>query len=176
MDDRKRAAIYLLMLGRYKDLINEKETKTITEIRSLINPRHPFIEQLRKKMIPEDYSYEKNFSTALSKAVEYMRAIETCEFAVSFWMTFEEMDKLEAADTPNKSLLFASLLRSFGAESTRVLVTKSGAYYVTFLYDGRNYLFSPKNNSLLAGDDVSKLLAEDSPRHSFNDVVYENFE
>jgi len=176
MEESKKNKLYLLMLNRYKEHINEKETKTIAEMRGTIKPQSEFIVNLKKKMLGDDYKYEKDFLNAVNKAIEYLRGIETFEFAINFWMNFEEIEAVKAADSINKAVLFASLIRSFGSDDTKVLVAKSGNYYGGFKYDGVNYLFVPKTSSLLAGDDASNIIASDSLKYSFNDREYVNFE
>jgi hypothetical protein len=174
MDDKKKAAVYLLMLNRYRDLINERETKTITEIRSMVKPRQPYVEILLKRIIPE--WPQIGAMEAIERLVGYLRSVETCEFALTFWMKPEEMDELRVADQANKSILFAAFLRSLGFEKVKVFVMKSGSYYVWFFLNNEEYLFLPKNNMLIKGEEISKLFAEDSPRYAFSDLSYESFE
>lgn len=176
MEESRKSKLYLLMLNRYKEYINEKETKTVTEMRGTVKPQCEFITDLKKKMISDDYKYEKDFLNAVSKAIEYLRGIETFEFAISFWMDFEDIDSVRAADSVNKAVLFASLIRRFGCDDAKVLVAKSGNYYVNFKYDGVNYLFLPKTNSLVAGDDAADIISSDPLRYSFNDHEYVDFE
>jgi len=176
MEESKKNKLYLLMLNRYKDYINEKEAKTVTEMRGTVKPQSDFITGLKKKMISEDYKYEKDFLNAVNKAIEYLRGIDTFEFAINFWMDFEEIDAVKAADSVNKAVLFASLIKRFGCDETKVLVTKSGNYYVSYKYDGVNYLFLPKTNSLLAGDDAAEMISSDPLKYSFNDHEYVDFE
>ncbi len=174
MDDRKKAAIYLLMLNRYRDMINEKETKTITEIRAMVAPHQPFVDSIIRRIIPEWPQCGKN--AALERTIGYFRSIEACEFALTFWLKPEEMDELRVADQANKSILFASVLRSLDFDDTKVYVTKSGLYYVGFHLENKNYLFVARTNALVSGEGVSRILADDPPRYAFNDLVYEVFE
>jgi len=174
MDDKKKAAIYLLMLTRYKDMISEKEAKTVTEIRSMVAPRQPFIDSLLRQVLPEWPQIGR--AEALDRILGYFRSIETCEFAFTFWLKPEEMDELRVADPPNKALLFAAFLRSLGFEDAKVYVTKNNLYYVSFRLENKSYLFAPKTNALLADEEISKTFAEDPPRYAFNDLVYDVFE
>lgn len=174
MDDKKKIAIYLLMLNRYKEIINEKETKTITEIRSTVKPHQPFLEHLIKRILPEWPALGQ--LDAINRIIGYFKTIEMCEFTVTFWLKPEEIDELRVADSPNKALLFVAILRNLGIENTKIYITKSGAYYAGFSLDGKNYLFLPKNNSLLENEDIAKIFAEDPPSCAFNDIIYENFE
>ncbi len=174
MDDRKKAAIYLLMLNRYKEVINERETKTITEIRSMVKPHQPFVDSLVRRIVPEWPQCGK--AGALERVIGYFRSIETCEFAVTFWLKPEEIDDLRVADQANKSVFFAAILRSLNFDDARVYVTKNNQYYVVFHLENKSRLFMPRTNALVADEEVSRILAEDPPRYAFNDTVYEVFE
>jgi hypothetical protein len=176
MEESKKLQLYLLMLSRYKDLINEKESKTVTEIKEKVTPHHPVVEGIRKKLLSPHYIYERDFLAALNKAMDYIGSVETIEFSINFWMDFADIERIGAADSVNKALLFTALLRNFGSDNAKVVITKSDAYYVSFIYDSKTYLFSAKTNSLLLGEDVSKLLSSDQPKCMFNDRTYENFE
>ncbi len=176
MDDTKKNKLYLLMLNRYKEYINEKESKTVAEMRATIKPQSDFIINLKKTMISDYYKYERDFLGAVNKAVDYLRKIDTCEFAINFWMDFEEIQEMGAADSVNKAVLFASLIRSLGCDKTKVMVTKSGNCYVNFVYNGEAYLFLPKTSSLLIGEDAANVLTSDPLKYTFNDREYESFE
>ncbi|MEM3075675.1 MAG: hypothetical protein QW590_02535, partial [Candidatus Bilamarchaeaceae archaeon] len=75
MEESKKLKLYLLILNRYKELINEKETRTIGEIKERIKPHHPFIENMKSSLIPKDYKCD--FAVVLSKLLSFMSRIET---------------------------------------------------------------------------------------------------
>jgi len=174
-----RLKIYLLILNRYKDLIAEKESKTISEIRQLVSPyNNESLKKIKLELLSDvpDYDYENNFFSAVEKTIEYMKKIKTCEFAIPFWMTFDEIDELKITDSANKAVFFAALLRSLGSENVKVLVTKSRRQYVKFEFAGDTYAFVPESGSLLRNEDVRKMLEQDPAGYVFNDLSYENYE
>jgi len=179
MDPETRLKIYLLILNRYKDMIAEKETKTISEIRQMVSPYNSEpLKKLKEELLSDmsDYSYENNFFTAVEKTIEYMKKIRTCEFIIPFWMTLKEINELKITDSANKALLFAALLRSYGSENVKVVVTKNRKQYVRFEWGGDDYLFVPESGSLLRNEDVTKILESDPPSYAFSDLAYENYE
>lgn len=179
IDAETRLKIYLLILNRYKDMIAEKESKTISEIRQLVSPyNNEFLKRIKAEILSDmpDYSYENNFFAAVEKAIEYMKKIKTCGFAIPFWMTFDEINELRITDSANKAVFFAALLRSFGSENVKVLVTKSRKQYVRFEFAGDTYVFVPESGSLLRNEDVKKMLEQDPAGYAFNDLSYENYE
>jgi hypothetical protein len=178
LDATTKLGIYRVVLNRYKDVINEKESLTISEIRQKVSPYNDFIRGIRegitKDMIP--YNRKLQFFDAAQRAISYVRGIKTCEFAFTFWMDFGEMDRLKIGTSMDKAILLAALLRSLESDDVRVIVTKKGSPYVRFSWEEDQYLFVPESGSLLLGEDSMKVLAEDPPAYSFSDLAYESHE
>jgi hypothetical protein len=173
-----KLGIYTLVLGRYKDLISEKESRSISEIRQRVSPYNDFIRKMRDSFTSDmvHYVFGNQFFVAAERAMSYVRDIRTCEFAFTFWMEFKEMDELKFGTSMDKAILLAALLRSLESTDARVLVTRKRNAFVRFSWAGANYLFAAENGSLLAGDDALKVFADDPVAYSFNDLAYENYE
>ncbi len=179
VDAETRFRLYLLILNRYKDLIKEKESKTISEIKEMVSPyKSEFLKSMKNKLVSDvpNYNYENNFFMAVENAIKYMKTLRTCEFTIPFWMTFEEINELKITDSANKAVLFAALLRSFGSEDVKVVVTKNRKQYVRFRWGEDRYLFVPETGSLLRNADVMRVFESDPPAYAFNDLAYENYE
>lgn len=178
MDPKAKLEIYKLVLGRYKDLITEKESRSISEIRQRVSPYADFIRKVRDSFVSDmvPYVYDTQFFTAAQRAMSYVRGIRTCEFAFTFWMDFTEMDSLKFGTSMDKAILLAALLRSLESPDARVLVTKKGVPFVRFGWNGAQHFFSTDSGSLLMGADAMKLFADDPVAYAFNDLVYENYE
>lgn len=178
LDAATKLELYKLVISRYKDTINQKESRSISEIRQMVSPYNDFIRKLRDRLLPDmaPYDYGRHFFTAVERAVSYIRGIRTCQFSFTFWMSFDEMDAMKIASPMDKAILLAAILRSFESEDTRVVVTRKGRAFVKFLWKDAEYLVSPESGSLLSGDDSLKTFADDSVAYSFSDLVYENYE
>ena len=178
LDSQAKLEIYKLVLSRYKDLISEKESRSISEIRQRVSPYNDFIRKMRDSMVTDmaPYVFKAQFFVAAQRAMAYVRSIRTCEFAFTFWMDFAEMDALKFGTSMDKAILLAALLRSLECEDARVLVTKKRSAFVRFSWNGAPYLFAAESGSLLAGDDAMKVFADDPVAYSFNDLAYESYE
>ena len=178
LDSQAKLEIYKLVLSRYKDLISEKESRSISEIRQRVSPYDDFIRKLRDSFISDMVPYipQAQFFVAAQRAMDYVRGIRSFEFVFTFWMDFKEMDELKFGTSMDKAILLAALLRSLESEDVRVLVTKRRSAFVKFVWNGAPYLFAAENGSLLAGEDTTKIFADDPIAYSFNDLVYENYE
>jgi hypothetical protein len=178
LDASTKLAIYKLILNRYKDLISEKESLSISEIRQRVSPYNEHIRRMRESMLADMVPYDprQNFLAAAERAMDHIRRIKTCEFALTFWMDFKEIETLKIATAMDKAILFAALLRSLESEDVRVLVTKKGRALVRFSWKDTPYLFVPESGSLLVGEDATRLFSDDPIAYSFSDLVYENYE
>jgi len=178
LDPATKLDIYKLVISRYKDLITEKESRSISEIRQQVSPYSDFIRKMREVMLNDIVPYDPktHFFTVAQRAMAYVRQIRTCEFSFTFWMTFREMDELKVGTSMDKAILLAALLRSLESEDAKVMVTKSGKAFVRFAWSGSSYMFSAESGSLLAGDDAMKVFSDDPAAYSFNDLIYENYE
>lgn len=178
MEPKAKLEIYKLVLSRYKDLISEKESRSISEIRQRVSPYNDFIRKMRDSFVSDmvPYVFSSQFFVAAQRAMAYVRNIRTCEFSFTFWMDFGEMDGLGFGTSMDKAILLAALLRSLESPDARVLVTKKGLAFVKFSWNAAQYVFAPENGSLLAGGDAMRVFADDPAAYSFNDLVYENYE
>jgi len=178
LDAETKLKVYKLVLNRYKDLISEKESRSITETRAKVSPYNDVIRKLKDSftndMVP--YHPATQFMAAAERAMDYIRDMKTLEFAFTFWMDFKEMDELKIATAMDKAIMLAAILRALDSSDVKVQVSRKGKPSVRFSWDGKPYLFIPESGSLLMGDDASKLVSDDPIAYSFNDTVYENYE
>ncbi len=178
LDEKTKLSIYKLVLGRYKELINEKESRSVSEIRMTVSPYTDFMRGLRERLLQDiaPYSYNHHFLLAAQKAASYVGQIKTCEFAFSFFVRFQEMDELRIGTALDKAMLFAALLRAFESEDVRVLVSRRGRAFVKYSYKDSSYLFVPESGSVMVGEDAMKVFSEDPLSYSFSDLLYENYD
>lgn len=178
LDTATKLEIYKLVISRYKDLISEKESRSISDLRQSVSPYNDHIRKLRDSMLLDmvPYVHKTHFFTAAQRAMAYVRAIRTCEFAFTFWMDLKEMEALKLGTAMDKAILLAALLRSFESEDAKVLVTRKGGAFVKFSWGGTQYLFAADRGSLFIGGDSMKVFADDPVAYAFSDLVYENYE
>jgi len=178
LDERKKLEVYALVLSRYKELINEKESRSVSEIRARASPYTDFVRSKASFLLNDiaPYEYKRHFLTALERSLNHVRSIETCEFAFTFWMSFEEMERLGIGTAMDKALLLCALLRYFESPDAAVVVTRSGQWTVRFSHEGIGYAILPGTGSMLSGEDVESFFSKDPPSYSFNDLSFDDFD
>ncbi len=178
LDNETKLKVYMLIVNRYKELISEKEERSVSETRQRVSPYNDLVKSLRDRLLSDfhPYSYERDFMQAVQRAVGHVGAMKTFRMLIPFWMTFEEMEELKIGGVMDKAILLASLLRAFDSRDARVMVTKSGRPLVGFEWKGERHIVLPESGSILNGDDAAKLVAEDPLAYAFSDLVYESYE
>ncbi len=178
IDKDTKIELYKIIIKRYQNTINENESHSVSEIRQRTSPYSDFIRSLKAKLLCDlpNYDHKKDFLTAVHLAISYIASIHTCEFAFTFWMAFEDIERLKIATVTDKSILFVALLRSFESEDAVVVMTTKGRAVVNFAWAGNNYIFVPETGSLVVGEDSTKIFSDDPPAYSFNDLKYENYD
>ncbi|MGB9719477.1 MAG: hypothetical protein ACPL06_02695 [Candidatus Anstonellales archaeon] len=174
----KECELYRLIVMRYKELIEKSEDKTITEIRAMVSPYNDFVQKKKEELLSSlpSYNPEKDFFSAMQKAIEYIKSIENIEMPIKFWLGFEELDRLKAGDVYNQALLLASLFRALDGKDVLVYSTEKGNFYVGFSWQGLRYVVNPANGAMFIGEDIAKLFQEDKPMYSFSDLAFESFD
>ena len=177
-ENEKECELYKLIVMRYKELVEKSEEKTITEIRSMISPYNDFIQKKKAEILSNFPSYdpEKDFFSAMRKAVEYIKSIENIRVPVKFWLNFEELDRMKAGDVYSQAILLASLLRALDGKEVVVYSTEKENFYVGFVWQGLKYVINPENGAMFIGDDIQKLFQEDKPMYAFSDIAFESFD
>ncbi len=178
LDSERKLRIYELILSRYKNLIKEKEERSLSEIRQMILPYDDFVKSLRDNIIRDiqPYVYEKHFFSAIQKCTDYINSIYNLKLPVPFYLTFKEIDELKAAPILDQSVLLCSLIRSLGSENAKIHILNSNKIYVGFDFEFESYLINPENGTLFKGGNVGEIFKADKPLYSFSDLFFESFE
>ncbi|MEM4366523.1 MAG: hypothetical protein QW035_00090 [Candidatus Anstonellales archaeon] len=157
------------IMNRYRDVIEEKEKKSVAELRSLVRPFHPVIASINSEL-EVGGSCEK----AISLGIPYFSKFRTIHPPVSFWLDFPDIIEVKGADVMDKAIFFLSFLRSNGCEA-RIYVTKKNSIFV-YITSPEEFLVSPDTWSVLRSEDARQVLVQEGPLYSFNDLSFEAYE
>ncbi len=174
--------LYLAIITRYRDYIEEHEHLSVAELPSLVTPKNGAVEGKAAEIKSSfgTYSYKSSFKEASLKAFEFVKSeIEDAILPLQFWLTPEETLTFLTGDMIDKNVLLCSLLISLGNPSAKVLVCmKDGSRQVYTYYelDGRISLMELKDGITEFGSKADMLrtvgAGEDSISYEFNDKMY----
>lgn len=132
--------LYQLLVSRYKNHIETSETKTVPDVKSLVQPSNSNIVAIARKIKLENNEYLKQYQTAYD-SVDGIHSVPY--IGTTLWLSIKEMLDNKVADYEDKAILLCSILRALGANA-RVLVT--------LMTDGSNrplVLINMKDKSIL---------------------------
>ncbi len=179
--------IYLLIISRYKDYIEEKEEVAVAELPRLVMPNSQLVEKKAKEIqdsIP-NYFYEANFKEASIAAFTFVqKGIDEIMLPVQFWLTPEEAMSFSCGDGMDRNILLCSLFIALGNPSARVLVVMNMAgkvIRVYYDYNGTFTIFDLASGSIGEFGGKDEMLRqfsinENTTAYEFNDQVYIDIE
>lgn len=140
------AQLYLAIISRYKDYIEEREELSVADLPTLVQPNGALVAKKAgeiRALFPH-YSYDRDFLGAAEKAFEFVKGqVEDVVLPIQFWLTPEETLDFMMGDQMDKNILLCSLLISIGNPTATVLVVKSESarsVYTYFEFGGRIHL------------------------------------
>ncbi|MEM4634150.1 MAG: hypothetical protein QW275_03280 [Candidatus Anstonellaceae archaeon] len=169
-----------LIIERYRDKIEEYETKSVSDLKGMIQPKDPAVAELKSSIVESfhPYVYSEHFLECAKMAFRHLSSFKTISAPVSFWLSFSEMKELMAGDEIDKSIFLCSVLRSLGSENAKVFVTDTRNSYVLFQFGGKSFVADHSKDELQ--EYASGQEAMDSLKgkilYAFNDLTYEDFQ
>ncbi len=176
--------LYLLIIERYKDYIEQKESLSVAELPTLITPNN----ELVKKKVDEvrtsfgTYTYDSNFYKASVDSFHFVRdEIERVVLPLQFWLTPEETLSFGMGDEMDKNILLCSMLIALGNPSAKVLIhirDSSRKTLVYYEFQGKVYVLDPEDD-VKSFENAQEMLdsmqiGEDSTVYEFNDRTYKD--
>ena len=132
--------LYQLLVSRYKDHIEGNETKTVPDVKSLVQPTNSNIVPIVQKIKTENKDFMKQFQSAY----DYVDEIHSVPYiGATLWLSVKEMLDNKVADYEDKAILLCSILRALGANALVL---------VALMTDGSNrpiVLLSMKDKSIM---------------------------
>lgn len=178
----KMNQIYLAIISRYKDYIEDKESLSVAELPILVTPKDNIV----LKVVDEiknsfgSYSYEANFYDASVKAFSFVKdRVDNIVLPLQFWLMPEDTLKFMIGDNMDKNILLCSILIGLGNPSSKVLaVVKDSAQKVLVYYElnGKFHAFNLEGQAeeFDSFDSIKKKIGIDdySTAYEFNDKMY----
>ena len=168
-----------LIIDRYRSTIEQSETKTIADIKALINQNDETVKKIAEEIESEfkPYIYDQNFLAAARKAHEYVRKIRTVKTPIDFWLMPKDIVKLRAGDPMDKAVLLCSILMGLDNSDSYVVVGVNDGtkVVVTFKYDNEWYLVDPVSNGMIKGSKdeiIAQWLGDEDNIYEFNSMHY----
>ncbi|MEM4590128.1 MAG: hypothetical protein QXK21_02580 [Candidatus Micrarchaeia archaeon] len=168
-----------LIIDRYRSTIEQSETKTIADLKAMINTRDEEVkkisEEIKSKFKP--YIYERDFIAAAKEAHEYIRRIRTIRTPIDFWLMPKDIIKLRGGDPMDKAIFLCSILIALDNYDSYVVVgiNDRTKVAVSFKFKDEWYFIDPTGSEMINGKKeelIEKWMSEEKDIYEFNNVNY----
>lgn len=125
MEKKNKLARFLL--HKYADIINEREQRTIGEIKSLVDGNDLTIQNLIDEYKPEFYEFEKNYLKTLEKVYEFIiKEIDFVEvnFGINFWLNAKEILEIRIVDDEDLAVFTCACAKALGDDKAEVIIAE----------------------------------------------------
>lgn len=142
--------LYKLLLEKYAETINEKEKRTIGEIKGLVNGEDLTVQAIIADFMPENYSFEKDYLETAEKVFNFVTTetsyIES-DLNLNYWLSPKEILKEKIGDDEDLAVFLCALLTALGDEKAQIIITeldnlKTHATVTTEI-NGKFYILDP---------------------------------
>jgi hypothetical protein len=131
------------LLEKYSDIINEREQRTIGEVKELVSGEDLSIQSFVDQFKEDYYDFEKNYEETIKKLFKYVQNnieyIET-DFRLNFWLSSKEVLELKVADDEDLAVFLCNVMKALGDNKAGVVIAelenlKTHAFVMTEIND-----------------------------------------
>jgi hypothetical protein len=152
MKSDTRERFYKMLLDKYADIINEKEQRTVGEIKNLINKEDPLVLDLLSQFKKENYLYDRDYLFVAQQVFEFItREIKFIpnDLNVNFWLLPKDILTNKVSDDEDLAVLLCTCLFTLGDEKATVYLMEledlhTHAVVITTIND-KTLLLDPSN-------------------------------
>ncbi len=181
--------LYKAILEKYARLISENESRTIAEMKKMIDKDDLTIQAIISDFKNFDFSFEKDYESTAKKVFDFVCSEIECiepDININFWLSPSEIFSNKVSDNEDLSVFFCSLLYALGDSLVYVLVMELENLEVhscvSTEINNRFYLYDLCSKKIIKGE-KGEVLEKFSFKNSsirrllyrFNNIIYEQF-
>ncbi|HLC92763.1 MAG TPA: transglutaminase-like domain-containing protein [archaeon] len=116
-----------IIISRYSALINEREEKTVGDIKALITKDDLTVQSLAETFKQANYTFENHYYQAAEKAYNYVKdeiSHVDSDLNISFWLTPKEIVSEKIGDDEDLAVFLCSILYALGDEKAECIIAE----------------------------------------------------
>lgn len=174
-----RAELYRTIISRYQNFIEDSESKSISELKELVKPHDKTVMEVKVGILDSfhPYVYEESFLAAAQLAISHVSAMRIIPLPLNFWLSFEDMENLKAADSIDRAVYLCSILRSLDNDNARVYIADNKKPYILFEFKSQSYLIDSDTGKIAVAPNAQealKTITDSKLLYCFSDKIYED--
>ena len=146
------------LLEKYADIINEREKRTIGEIKALVDGTDLTVQSFVEDFKDPAYKFEQDYEAALKQAFDFVKkevSYVDVDLNVNYWLSPREILQVKVADDEDLAVFLCSAMKTLGDNKAEVIIAE--------LDDLKTHAFV----STEIGNDF--LILDPAEEHEFND-------
>ena len=115
------------LLQKYADIINEREKRTIGEIKNLVDGTDLSIQSLAQDLMGDSYSFESDYEKALRESYKFVVGeinFVDVDLNLNYWMSPKEVLEQKVADDEDFAVFLCSLMKALGDDKAEVIIAE----------------------------------------------------
>ena len=115
------------LLEKYADIINEREKRTIGEIKALVDGNDLTVQSFVEDFKSPDYSFEKDYEPALKKTFDYVKkevSFVDADLNINYWLSPTEILQVKVADDEDLAVFMCATMKSLGDYKAEVIIAE----------------------------------------------------
>ena len=175
-----QARLYKLLLEKYLDLINERERRTIGEIKALVNAEDLTIQSILADFKKPDYMFEKDYPTVSERVLSFVQKeinYAEPEINLNYWLSAKEVFSSKVGDDEDLAVFLCSLLFALGDKNASVIIAELDNLrthaFVATEFKGKFYILDPSQKHEL--QQFSGTKEEALKKYSFKNAKIKRF-
>jgi hypothetical protein len=119
--------LYKILLEKYADLVNEKERRTIGEIKMLVNAEDLTIQSILTDFKGQEYQFPKDYAATAEKVLQFVqKQINYVEPGINlnYWLSPKEIFASKVGDDEDLAVFLCSLLFGLGDQNAAVIIAE----------------------------------------------------
>ena len=123
----KELTLSKFLLQKYSDLINQREQRTIGEIKSLVDGTDLTIQNIITEFKDSTYDFDENYTEILTKVFNFIKdELEFTEinFGVNYWLSANEVMQIKVVDAEDLAVFTCSCMKALGDTKAEVIIAE----------------------------------------------------
>jgi len=115
------------LLEKYADVINEREKRTIGEIKGLVDGTDLTVQSFVEDFRDPAYKFEEDYEQSLNQAFDFVKkevSFVDVDLNVNYWLSPREILQVKVADDEDLAVFLCSIMKTLGDNKAEVIIAE----------------------------------------------------
>ena len=127
MDSPNQMKLCEYLLNKYADIINEREKRTIGEIKALVDGSDLTIQSFVEDFKSPGYRFSEDYEKALKQTFDFVKkeiSFVDVDLNVNYWLSPREILEVKVADDEDLAVFMCATMKALGDSTAEVIIAE----------------------------------------------------